>query len=385
MKRWVIVFLAPVSLGVAILLFLGGERRELESELKELRSSIDHSSREFPIRTTRFKKPKGASEASPSPPTLLEEIESLSNVSREELKSQTSRILTLRKGEEFDTAGVKYSTILTLMTELDPEWFLRQLEQRELGVEYHWGPRSDSVRAFEVFLRQDREAALEWYLNGVETRSGESFAKFGLCSLATDELLKTDPLLALEIAGKDSRNFPRFGRLDSFDQLSKCKNLLPEIKDSFLKGWLREFVASETYRLGGLDALQNLIHSDDGFHEGSQHRFMVFYRMGSNFASERGIQDLMVLTQDAPAETRAEVVGHHIGRWGYEDSVAAEEFISSMPPGKTKKIALGRLAECKTEYDPEATLLLLSQIESEKTRDRIRQLVEKRWGNSWVK
>lgn len=385
MKRCFVICLLPVLLGSLILIHLGRKKEGLEVTLAEVNRRVGHGFRprreKIRSRISRRMYLEGLS----FPKSLLEEVKEISHLSRDEVMVLAEEILARGMVAKMEAQGVSSRAIVSLAIELDPAWFLQKVGKREKGEDYYWRTRNESALAFERYLRQDPERALEWYEKGAEERRFEYFDTSSLERSAVGELLKSDPMRALEtmdanyLRGRDDPISIYF-RLETEDQLLKCVDALALFEEGAKRGWLERFVASETYRIGGVEELRKLIDSGSLEGRGDLGKYEILDRIGYVVQSEKGMRDLLELTRDAPEAVRDEIVGTAVGRWGYEDALAAEEFVLALSSGKARELGLERLIQVKGKYDPEGAFELLGRLENDERRDVLRRELSAVWG-----
>ena len=326
-------------------------------------------------------------------PTFLDRVGELSDLKREELKRLASWVLSEQTTPGGEEVGKRQQEVLALITELEPDWVLHQLENRAAGrrKSYPRYSRTIATTSFGVFLRQDRTRALQWYQDGLGDRNSEFFSEPYLARLAAAELLKSNPEQAIEVlewaADYQSKDrflgvvsFPEFARLENIQQRTNCISHLEQVRSISRKS-LEDFVIAETYRIRGVDGLRRLFESHILLDDRQNHGiFGKLTALVNRSRSNTEMRELAGFAYEAPEEARAGLVGSLVGYWGYFDAPAAEQYIREMSPGEARQLTFDRLIQAKNEYDPDKGYELLPEITDDARRNVFRKLMDEKWG-----
>lgn len=379
-KEWCL-YLVVIAVGLGSLFFLSRKKESLKEEVVELVQLTDFEKRRgvsTPARSVRIvdvrlsEEEKGIMRSD----SILEKVKLLSHLKREDLKALAEEILAVEDPRLFSKeASLLYRPLIRLMIELEPEWFLEKVTERwKAGSEFPLEKMQTDL-AFSFFLKADRERALQWYEEGMSERPHRYFEKYSLRDVAIAELLKCDPLRAVRIF--NSAMYPELSgvsgpwllaRFENLQQVRSVMEVLPGIEEWGRRNTLKISVFSETYRLGGKEALRDLVESEGGEKSGGFGGYEMIRRIKRAFQSEHGMGEVFELTREASEEVKVDVAVSVLRRWAYDDRVSAQQFIMKLPEGPVRQSAMNYLIGCISHDDPEAARDLLPLIKNEEER-----------------
>ncbi|YCM42526.1 hypothetical protein V2O64_14540 [Verrucomicrobiaceae bacterium 227] len=387
MKRLGLLLGSIVVLGSLILSWLSGEEKRMLAELSEIdrrggqgqraRSKISKSSLRIADVSVREEVLRSESR--------LDKIESLMNLSSEEIKALVDEIFRLEIGKSVSKKTSQlYEPLMELACAMEPEWFLERTEEDWKAGKQLVRWRGWDERAFQGFLRLDPIRAIDWYERGRFDRPIEIYEKHELREMAVAELLSRDPGRALGLMNE--RLYPKDGgfrenlrllvRFENLQQVQKVGEALSGVTDEKLKKGLESFVVTETYRLAGRKGLEDLMKSDQSISKGRLGHLGTLANVDHGFRSEKGMAELRLLLGDASEEVEAKMMNYFLMGWAWDDLPAASAEIMRLPTGKVRQAALEGLIHGLAEFDPGGARELIPEIESEKLQKDLEKWIQ---------